>query len=83
MNFKNSLSGKLASEQIKQGPAKDAWWREEVRFEIERLKAILRNPAATDEEKTIAQSQLATYQEMSAMAPWPADWLGQMYHLAS
>ena len=42
----NSLSSKLASQQIKQGPAKEAWWREEVRFEIERLKAILRDPEA-------------------------------------
>ena len=80
----NSLSSKLASQQIKQGVAKEAWWKEEVRFEIERLKAILRDPEATDKEKSVAQSQIGNYQEMSRMAAQPpADWLGQMYLLAS
>jgi len=80
----HSLNNKLTSQEIKQGPAKVAWWREEVRFEIERLKAILRDPAATDEEKSITQSQIANYQELSVMAAKPpADWLRQMYLLAS
>ena len=80
----NSLIGELASQQVKEGPAREAWWKEEIRFEIERLKAILRDPAATDEEKSIAQSQIANYQKMSVMAARPpADWVRQIYLLAS
>jgi len=30
-----------ASQQYKAGPAKEAWWSEEVQFEIERLKAAI------------------------------------------
>jgi len=79
----NSLSSKLASQQIKQGPAKEAWWKKEVRLEIDRLKAILRDPEATNEEKSVAQSQIGNYQEISRMAAEPrADWLRQMYLLA-
>lgn len=80
----NSLIGKLASQQVKEGPAREAWWNEGIRFEIERLKAILRGPAATDEEKPIVQSQIANCQEMSVMASRPlADCVRQMYLLAS
>ena len=80
----NNLVGKLASQQVKEGPARQAWWNEEIRFEIDRLKAILRDPAATDEEKSIAQSQIANYQEISMMAARPpADWVRQMCLLAS
>ena len=83
MRSKN-LSDKLASQQIKDGPAKQAWWKEEIKFEIERLNSVLRDPEATDEEKGIAQSQIANYQEMSVMATRPAaEWLQQIYLLAS
>jgi len=44
-----NLGDKLASQQIKHGPGKLAWWREEIRFEIDRLKSVLRDPDATDE----------------------------------
>jgi hypothetical protein len=74
---------KLASQQIKAGPARDAWWREEVKFEIDRLKTLLRDPILTDEEKAIARSQIANYQEAAQLAPLPAaDWLHQMHLLA-
>jgi len=80
----NSFAGKLVTEQVKEGPTKEAWWKEEIKFEIERLKAVLRDPAATNEERSIAQSQIANYQELSVMvARPPADWLRQMYLLAS
>jgi hypothetical protein len=59
---------KLASQQVREAPAKEAWWNEEIKFEIERLKAILRDTTVTDEEKAIAQSQIANYQETSVMA---------------
>lgn len=79
-----NLSDKLASQQIKEGPVKQTWWKEEIRFEIERLKSVLRDPEATDEEKAIAQSQVADYQEMSMVAARPAaEWLQQIYLLAS
>lgn len=83
-SYSNTLSDKLTSQQIKEGPVKQAWWREEIKFEIERLKSVLRDPEATDEEKAIAESQIANYQEMSVMASRPAaEWLRQMYLLAS
>jgi len=79
-----NLGHKLASQQIKDGPGKLAWWREEIRFEIDRLKSVLRDPDATDEEKAIAQSQIANYQEISVMAARPAaEWVQQIYLLAS
>lgn len=79
-----NLSDRLASQQIKEGPVKQTWWKEEIRFEIERLKSVLRDPEATDEERAIAQSQIANYQEMSVMAARPAaEWLQQIYLLAS
>ena len=79
-----NLGDKLASQQIKAGPTKAAWWNDEIRFEIDRLKAILRNPTATDKEKCIAQSQIVNYQELSMMAARPpVDWLQQMHLLAS
>lgn len=79
-----NIGDKLASQQIKEGAGKQAWWKEEIKFEIERLKAILRDPEATDEERAIAQSQMANYQEMSVMVTRPAaEWLQQMYLLAS
>jgi len=79
-----NFGDKLASQQIKEGPAKQAWWKEEVKFEIERFKSILRDPEATDEERAIAQSQIANYQEMSTMAARPsAEWIQQVYLLAS
>ena len=80
----NGLIGKLASQQVKEGPARKAWWNQEIRFEIERLKVILRDPAATDEEKSMAKSQIANYEEISAMAARPpADWVRQIDLLAS
>jgi len=79
-----NLGDKLASQQIKDGPGKEAWWKEEIRFEIERLKSVLRDPDATVEEKAIAQSQIANYQEISVLAVRPAaEWLQQIYLLAS
>ena len=79
-----NLVDKLASQPIKAGPTKAAWWNEEIRFEIDRLKAILHNPAATNKEKCIAQSQIVNYQELSMMAARPpADWVRQMYLLTS
>ena len=80
----SNASDKFASQQIKEGPAREAWNREQVKFEIERLKRILRDPRLTDEEEAIAQSQIANYQEMTAIAVrQTADWLDQMYPLAS
>jgi len=74
---------KLASQQVKAGPAKQAWWKEEVKFEIERLKSVLRDPLLTDEERVIAQAQITNYQETAALNSRPsADWLHQMYLLA-
>jgi hypothetical protein len=79
-----SFGDTLASQQIKDGPGKLAWWREEIRFEIDRLKSVLRDPDATDEEKAIAQSQIASYQEISVMVARPAaNWLQQIHLLAS
>lgn len=79
-----NLGNKLASQQIKEGRGKQAWWKEEIRFEIERLMSIVRDPEATDQEKAIAQSQIANYQEVSVMAARPAaEWLQQIYLLAS
>jgi hypothetical protein len=62
----NNPTDKLATQQVKEGPGKEAWWKEEVKFEIERLKALLRDPMVPEEEKAIAQSQVANYREMSA-----------------
>jgi len=74
---------KLVSQQIKEGPPRQAWWKEEVKFEIERLKALLRDPVLTEEEKAIAQSQIANYQETVKLGARPsADWLHQMHLLA-
>jgi hypothetical protein len=88
----NSPSDKLASQQVKDGPGREAWWKEEIKFEIERLKALLRDPLVSEEEKAIAQSQVANYREMSTTPTTvatqaPADserlpWLQQMYLLA-
>jgi len=79
-----NLGDKLASQPIKAGPTKAAWWNEEIRFEIDRLKAILRDSTATDEEKCIAESQIVNYQDLSMMAARPlADWVRQMYLLTS
>jgi hypothetical protein len=77
-------SDQLASQQIKEGPAKEAWIKEQVKFEIERLKGILRDPRLTAEERSIAQSQIANYRQMTQIAVRPsADWLDQIYLLAS
>ena len=79
-----NFGDKLASQQIKEGPPREAWIKEQVKFETERLKAILRDCLATDEEKSIAQSQLANYHEMLAKVFGTApDWLQQIYFLAS
>jgi len=79
-----NFGDKLGSQQIKDGPGRLSWWREEIRFEIDRLKCVLRDPDATDEEKAIAQSQIANYQEISVMAARPAaEWVQQIYLLAS
>ena len=79
-----NLSDRLALQQIKEGPGKQARWKEEIGFEVERLKSVLRDPEAADEEKVIAQSQIANYQEMSVMAARPAaEWLQQIHLLAS
>lgn len=81
---RKNLGDKLASQQIEEGPAKRAWREEAIRFEIERLESILRDPGATDEEKFIARSQISNYQELSVMAARPpAEWLQQMHLLAS
>ena len=37
------------------------WQREEVRYEINRLKGVLLDPNSTDEERAIARSQLEHY----------------------
>ena len=80
----SNAGDKFASQPIKEGPAREAWNKEQVKFEIERLKCILRDPRLTDEEEAIAQSQIANYQEMTAIAARPpADWLDQIYLLAS
>ena len=74
-----NIGDKLAQQQVKEGPAKEAWIKEQVKFKIDRLKGILRNHLGTDEEKSIAQSQLADYQEMAAMTVRPLPgWLQQM-----
>jgi len=78
------IGSKLIPQQVKEGPAREAWQKEEIKFEIERLKAILRDSTATDLEKSIAQSQIANYQELSLVTARPtAEWLQQMYLLAS
>ena len=70
--------------QTKECPTIKVWWKEDVKLEIERLKAMLHDPAVTEEEKAIAESQIANYHEMSVTAARPpADWLRQMYLLAS
>ena len=74
---------RLASQQVKAGPSKEAWWKEEVKFEIERLKVLLRDPLLSEEERAIAQAQIANYQEAAASdSRSSADWLHQMYLLA-
>lgn len=79
-----NLGDKLASQQIKEGPGKQARWKGEIRFEVERLKSVLRDPGPTDEQKAIARSQIANYQELAMMAARPpAEWLQQIYLLAS
>jgi hypothetical protein len=90
--YSNNPGDKLASQQVKDGPGKQAWWKEEIKFEIERLKALLRDPLVSEEEKAIAQSQVANYREMSATTTTPGmetssdcerlPWLQQMYLLA-
>lgn len=78
-----NIGDKLALQQVKEGPAKEAWIKEQMKFEIDRLKAILRDGLATDEEHSIAQSQIANYQEMAAITVWPLPgWLQQMDLLA-
>ena len=73
----------LTSQQIEDGPKKDLWWKEEVKLEIERLQLILRDPAFTQEEKTLTRSRIASYQEMIAMTvPTSTDWLLQLNQLA-
>jgi hypothetical protein len=53
------------------------------KLEIERLQLILRDPAFTQEEKTLTRSQIACYQEMIAMTiPTSTDWLLQLNQLA-
>lgn len=37
------------------------WQYEQIRSEINRLREVLRKPNLTDEERTIAQSQLENY----------------------
>lgn len=72
---------KVAPQQIKEGLAREAWFREEVKFEIERLKDVLRDRLATDEERAIAQSQISNYKEMAANPP--VSWLWQLSLLAN
>jgi hypothetical protein len=62
----NDPIDKLACQQIRDGSGKEAWQKEEIKFEIERLKALLRDPLVSEEEKAIAQSQVANYREMFA-----------------
>jgi len=82
--MRSSNSGdKLALQQVKEGAAKGAWIKEQVKFEIERLNEVLRDRLATNEEKSIAQSQIANYWEMAAMTVRPLPgWLRQMDLLA-
>jgi hypothetical protein len=77
----NDLTDNPAVQPIKKGPRQQAWWTEEIKFEIERLKEVLRDPFASDEEKAIAQSQVANYRELSAKSASPS-WLQQMDCLA-
>ena len=77
------LGDKLASRQVKESPQKEALWKEEVKFEIQRLRTLLRDPALSEEEKGVAQSQIANYRQMVLAARPPADWLGQIYLLVS
>jgi hypothetical protein len=71
---------RVAPQQIKEGPAREAWFGGEVKFEIARLRDVLRDRLATDEERAIAQSQISNYKEMAANPP--ASWLRQMSLLA-
>jgi hypothetical protein len=65
--------------QRKEASRKESWWKDEVRFEIERLRAILRDPLAAEEEKAIAQGQIASYQEiLASVSSVPSDWLRQL-----
>jgi len=55
---------KIESQQIKEGPNKAAWTKQNVDYELDRLRGIVRNPQATAEEKRIAQHQLDTLKEI-------------------
>jgi len=55
---------KIESQQIKEGPNKAAWTKQNVDYEVSRLRDITRNPQATAEEKGIAQHQLDTLKQI-------------------
>jgi len=60
---------KIESQQIKEGATKEAWKKEQFDYELNRLKDILRNPSATPEERSIAQSQMDNLYEVMGKQP--------------
>jgi len=55
---------KIESQQIKEGPNKAAWTKQNVDYELDRLRSVVRNPEDTAEEKGIAQHQLDTLKQI-------------------
>ena len=73
----------LALQQIKEHPARKERIKEQMKFEIGLLRTILRDHLATDEDKSIAQSQIFQLQGLPEMAADPpATWLRQIRLLA-
>jgi len=67
----------------KQSQAAEACLTEELQLEIKRLKALLRDPSATEQQRARVQLQIAEYQEIAGRVPAaPGDWLRQMHLLA-
>jgi hypothetical protein len=52
--------------QAQAAPPRPEWTAQQIDAEIQRTQGILRNPAATPEEKAIAQSQLDNYRDIPA-----------------
>jgi hypothetical protein len=57
---------KAAKIQAQATPPRPEWSAQQVDSEIQRVQGILRNPAASPEEKAIAQSQLDNYRNAPA-----------------
>lgn len=83
MRSKHSPRKAPSPRHHKRSPAAEAYLAQELKLEIRRLKTLLRDPAATRQEKAKVQLRIAEFQEIACMAPAaPADWLRQMHLLA-